>query len=130
MKIKVASRGHDITSRIDGSGNSPKYWIIYDSYDHSFQAVEGGPANMTTSRSATPFAPPEREAASEVSRHVESERQSATEMTVAEVISNYLDSQEGQKGEEPDNKLCHGCLSVVESDRLFINQSRGTGNHY
>ena len=39
MKIKIASTGHDMTYRVDRTGNTPKYWIIYDTVSQSFEVI-------------------------------------------------------------------------------------------
>ncbi|MFZ5979438.1 MAG: hypothetical protein ACOYVF_02300 [Candidatus Zixiibacteriota bacterium] len=41
MKIAVSSVGPDITARVDLMSKEPKYWIIYDSFNHSFEVLDG-----------------------------------------------------------------------------------------
>lgn len=41
MKIAVSSVGPDITAPVDLISKEPKYWIIYDSFNHSFEVIDG-----------------------------------------------------------------------------------------
>ncbi len=99
-----------MTCKIDSTGSSPKYWIIYDANSHGFEVIDNQRNDGPDDESYTYVNQPTPEEESQMSecRDAETRRlivDSAgrwePDTTVAEAISAYLNSTKGKGREQP-----------------------------